>query len=107
MTDQVNKIDASDKAYASYSNIYEMIKGKIPNVVVNGRSITIQGAASFIGASTEPLFVLDGMIVDTIEDIPPQSVKSIEVLKGPSASIYGSRGANGVIMIRLKDASDY
>jgi TonB-dependent SusC/RagA subfamily outer membrane receptor len=106
MTDQINKINASDKTNASYSNIYEMIKGKVPNVEVSGKSIRIQGSSSFIGESTEPLLVVDGTIVDTIEDISPQSVRSIEILKGPSAAIYGSRGANGVIMISLISAGD-
>lgn len=106
MASQVNKIDGSDKANANYTDIYEMIKGKVPNVEVHGKSIRIQGASSFIGASTEPLLIVDGIIVDTIEGIPPQSVRSIEILKGSSAAIYGSRGANGVVMIRLKSASD-
>jgi TonB-dependent SusC/RagA subfamily outer membrane receptor len=106
MTDQVNKINASDKTNASYTNIFEMIKGQVPNVEVSGKSIRIQGSSSFIEASTEPLLIVDGMIVDTIEDIPPQSVKSIEILKGPAAAIYGSRGANGVVMITLIGAGD-
>ncbi len=105
-TDQVNKIDVSDKEFTSYTNIYEMIQGRVPNVEVNGKSIRIQGASSFIGASTEPLLVVDGMAVTSIDDIPPQQVKSIEILKGPSASVYGVRGANGVVLILLKGAND-
>lgn len=106
MASQVNKINGSDKANANYTDIYEMIKGEVPNVEVKGKSIRIRGSSSFIEASTEPLFVVDGIIAETIEDIPPQSVRSIEILKGSSAAIYGSRGANGVVMIRLKSASD-
>jgi TonB-dependent SusC/RagA subfamily outer membrane receptor len=56
--------------------------------------------------STEPLFVVDGMVVSSISDIQPFTVKSIEILKGSSASIYGSRGANGVILIKLIGAGD-
>jgi TonB-dependent SusC/RagA subfamily outer membrane receptor len=69
-------------------------------VQVNGKSIQIQGPSS-INLSSEPLFVVDGMAVTSIDDIRPQQVKSIEILKGASASIYGSRGSNGVIMITL------
>jgi TonB-dependent SusC/RagA subfamily outer membrane receptor len=98
----VNKVDDSDYNFSSYSNIYDMIQGKVPGVMVTGNSINIQGSSSFIGASTEPLFVVDGRIVDTIRNISPSQVSSIEVLKGASASIYGSRGANGVILITLK-----
>ncbi len=107
MATNVNKISGSDKANANYTNIYEMIKGQVPNVEVHGNSIRIQGSSSFVGASTEPLLIVDGMVVDTIEDIPPQSVRSIEILKGPAASIYGSRGANGVVLVRLKSAGDH
>ena len=106
LTDPVNRIEGSDKNFAAYANIFDMIKGRVPNVEVNGNSIRIQGSSSFIGASTEPLLVVDGMVVSSIDDIVPQQVKSIEVLKGSSASIYGSRGANGVILIRLKTAAD-
>ena len=81
-----------------------MIKGQVPSVEVSGKSIRIQGFSSL--GSTEPLFVVDGIVSSSIDDIPPSQVKSIEVLKGSSAAIYGSRGANGVILIRLISASD-
>lgn len=106
MATNVKKISGSDKANANYTDIYEMIKGQVPSVEVHGKSIRIQGSSSFVGASTEPLLIVDGMVVNTIEDIPPQSVRSIEILKGPDAAIYGSRGANGVVLVRLKSAGD-
>jgi TonB-dependent SusC/RagA subfamily outer membrane receptor len=99
----VGKIDGRDKKYASYTNIYEMIRGEVPGVQVTGKSILIQGSSS-INLSTEPLFVVDGVVLNSIDDISPQMVQSIEILKGPSAAIYGSRGANGVILIFLKGA---
>ncbi len=97
----VGKINNDDKRNISYQSIYEMIS-KVPGVIVSERDITIQGATSISGFATQPLFVLDGSIVNSIDNISPQMVKSIEILKGPSASIYGSRGANGVILINLK-----
>ena len=52
---------------------------------------------------TDPLFIVDGSAVSSIEWINPHDVKSIDVLKDAAAtSIYGSRGANGVIIINLK-----
>ncbi len=105
LTTQVNKIDGTNKKYASYSSIYDMIRGELAGVQVVGKSIKVQGANSF-NLSTEPLLVIDGMVVSSIDDIPPQMVKSIEVLKGSSASIYGSRGANGVIIITLLNGSE-
>lgn len=101
MTTSVGKIDATNNKYASYSNIYDMIKGEIPGVQVTGKKITIQGPTS-INASTDPLIIVNGIEMSNIDDISPQMVKSIEVLKGSSASIYGSRGANGVLLITLK-----
>jgi TonB-dependent SusC/RagA subfamily outer membrane receptor len=52
------------------------------------------------------LFVVDGVPVTTIDNIAPQMVKSIQVLKGSSAAIYGMRGSNGVIVINLLKGSD-
>jgi len=105
MTNQVDRIDGTNKKYSAYTSIYDMLRGEIPGVQVNGKSISIQGVSSFT-LTDEPLFVVDGMVVSSIDDIQPIMVKSIEVLKGPAASIYGSRGANGVIMITLIGASD-
>jgi TonB-dependent SusC/RagA subfamily outer membrane receptor len=104
LTTNVSKLDARSERYASYSNIYELLKGSIPGVQVVGKSITIQGTSS-INLSNEPLFVVDGIIVSSIDEINPSQVKSIQVLKGASASIYGSRGANGVILIDLIGSS--
>lgn len=100
LTNSVSKIDGTNKRYASYNSIYDMIRGEIAGVQVQGKSIKIQGANSYY-LSTEPLIVVDGINVSSIDDIQPQIVKSIEVLKGSSAAIYGSRGANGVILITL------
>jgi len=96
----VSKLDMRNSKFASYTNIYDMLKGTIPGVHVAGNKITIQGASSFM-LSTEPLFIVDGIEVGSIDNIVPGEVESIEVLKGSSASIYGSRGANGVILINL------
>lgn len=105
MTGTVNRIDGTNPKYASYRNIYDMIRGEVAGVQVNGNSIRIQGASSLM-LSTEPLFVVDGSVVNSISDIQPYNVKSIEILKGSSASIYGSRGANGVILIKLIGSGD-
>jgi TonB-dependent SusC/RagA subfamily outer membrane receptor len=105
MTTNVNKIDGTNPKYASYRNIYDMIKGEVPGVQVTGTSIKIQGISS-MNSGTEPLFVLDGVVVNSIGSIQPAMVKSIEILKGAAASIYGSRGANGVILINLVGTGD-
>lgn len=103
LTTDVGYIDAQDESYASYTNIYDLIRGKVPGVQVTGNKITIRGINS-INSGTDPLFVVDGVVVNTIENINPRQVKSITVLKGSDAAIYGSRGAGGVIMITMLGA---
>jgi TonB-dependent SusC/RagA subfamily outer membrane receptor len=105
MTTQSAKIDVTKNKYAAYQNIYDLLAGEIPGVQVTGKNIQIQGPSS-LNLSTEPLLVVDGIVVSSIDDISPRIVKSVEVLKGAAASIYGSRGSNGVILINLKGAKD-
>jgi len=105
LTTSVSTIDGSNPKYKSYSNIYEMIKSQVSGVRVIGTSIQIMGPSS-IGGNDEPLFVVDGVPVESIDNISPGQVKSIEILKDASASIYGSRGANGVLVISLMSAED-
>jgi len=98
-------INVKDSAVPVYQDIYDMIRGKVAGVEVSGRSIKIRGTNS-LNVSTEPLFVVDGVIVREIDDIAPETVRSIEVLKGPDASVYGARGSNGVILITRKKGMD-
>ncbi|MCE5345506.1 MAG: TonB-dependent receptor plug domain-containing protein [Bacteroidales bacterium] len=103
ITGPVSKVEGQRDANSKYRDIYDMLRGT-PGVSVNGKSIQIQGPTS-INLSSEPLFVVDGMAVQSIDDIVPSMVESITVLKGSSASIYGSRGAAGVILITMKGSS--
>lgn len=105
LTDKINKIDGQNQRFAAYQDIYDMLRGSVPGVEVNGKEIKIRGTTS-LNVITEPLFVVDGVIVKSIENISVQIVKSIEVLKGPAASVYGTRGSNGVIIITLISGRD-
>lgn len=89
----------------TYTDIYQMIRAEVSGVVVNGRSIVIQQPNSFFGSS-DPLFVVDGVIVSTIDNINPVEVKKISVLTGSAAALYGTNGANGVLSITLISGSD-
>jgi TonB-dependent SusC/RagA subfamily outer membrane receptor len=100
----VSTIDARNIRNASYKSIYELLKGT-PGVIVRGNSVQIQGQTSF-NSGTEPIYVVDGMVVESVDGISPAMVESISVLKGASASIYGSRGANGAILITLINGSE-
>jgi TonB-dependent starch-binding outer membrane protein SusC len=105
LTDAVGNINGDDRDYASYKDIYEMIRGRVPGVMVSGTQIRIRGESS-INASNDPLLVVDGVVVPSIENISPRDVKSIDILKGSASAIYGSRGSNGVILITLRSAKD-
>lgn len=101
LTTSVGEVDMKNASKANYTNIYDMIRGEVPGVIVNGTRISIRGGSS-VNAGNEPLFVVDGSPVTTISGINPNDVESISILKGSSTAIYGARGANGVILIDLK-----
>jgi TonB-linked SusC/RagA family outer membrane protein len=96
----------------SYSNVTQALAGQLPGVSITqsqgapGSSpiIKIRGMSS-ITAGTSPLYVIDGLPMENfnLNLINPQDIQSVEVLKdASSAAIYGSRGANGVIIITTK-----
>jgi TonB-dependent SusC/RagA subfamily outer membrane receptor len=97
----IDKIDGTNKKYASYSSIYEMIEREVSGVKRSGNNFIIRDSKDFFG-SVPALMVVDGTYVDDISGIKPTEVESIEVLKGASASMYGSRGYGGVIIIKTK-----
>jgi len=91
-----------DENAIAYHDIYEYIQGKVPGVMVRGDKIIIRGVST-IAQSTDPLFIVDGVPMESIGWVNPNNVKSISVLKdGSECAIYGSRGANGVIVITTK-----
>jgi len=104
LTTEVNKIDAHSR-YQTYSNVYDMIRGEVPGVEVIGNTIRIRDAFSFY-LTTEPLIVVDGVINSQLDGLSPSDVKSIEILKGASATVYGARGGNGVILVTTMKGGD-
>jgi TonB-dependent SusC/RagA subfamily outer membrane receptor len=101
LTTDVNKIDGTNNKYAAYHSISEMILRECSGVKIDGGSVIIQGSKDLYGSSPA-LIVVDGVSSYDLPDIPPSSVKSIEVLKGTAAAIYGSRGYGGAIIIKTK-----
>ena len=100
----VGKVNVKQEEASSYSNIYEYLKGRVAGLVIgvgNPPSITIRGVRS-LTASNEPLILVDGIEMSDISSIDPNTVKSVDVLKDAATSIYGTRGANGVILITTK-----
>ena len=88
----------------------QAIQGKAPGVSVqmpsgapgSGMTVRVRGTSSFNG-SNEPLYVVDGVPVDNINFLSPGDIENMQILKdASSAAIYGSRGANGVVIITTK-----
>lgn len=114
ITGSVSRLENENLDELPYSRIDQALKGKLAGVQIQnvtsevGTSpqITIRGLSS-ISASSSPLVVVDGFpIADGLEFINPNSIKSIEVLKDASSTaLYGSRGANGVILVTTKSGS--
>ncbi len=101
LTTTVDKIDGTNKKYASYRSLKDMLEREIPGVKVSGSSVILQDSKDLFG-SVSALIVVDGIPMEELPDIQPINVKSIEVLKGAAASIYGSRGYGGAIVIKTK-----
>lgn len=94
-----------DKSAVAYRDIYEYLQGKVPGVQIVGTSIRIRGINTATG-NTDALIILDGMEVSDVSDLNPADVASVEVLKDSEATLYGMRGANGVVIIKTKKAVD-
>ena len=101
------QIDNNDVDFSQYNNIYDLIKGRFAGVQVMNGEIIIRGINS-INSSSAALIVVDGVPVDgsVLNSIPPVQVKSINVIKDGSSAIYGSRGANGVVIIETRRGGD-
>lgn len=103
LTTSVGSVSKEKISQPHYTDIYSMIQGEVPGVTVTGQRIIIRGIHT-INANTDPLFVVDGVIASSIAHINPMDVESIDILKGPAASIYGVNSANGVILINTRKA---
>lgn len=109
LTGSVAVVNVDEMKKVSNSNMSTMLQGRIPGVQVttDGQPgadpvVRIRGISSF--GSTSPLYVVDGVIIGTtVRDFSPNDIESIQVLKDASAAaIYGSRAANGVVIITTK-----
>ena len=109
LTGSVAIVNADEMKKVSNSNISTMLEGKIAGVQITSDgqpgadpSVRIRGIGSF--GSTAPLYVIDGVPMGTtIRDFSPNDIASVQVLKDAAAgAIYGSRAANGVVIITTK-----
>ena len=110
LTGAVASVTGEKLAANPVSNVAQALQGQLPGVNVisqDGRpgatmSIRVRGGGS-ITQSNDPLYIVDGIAVSDINDIPADNIESIDVLKdAASTAIYGARGANGVILVTTK-----
>ncbi len=98
-------IDFSAEERLKFNRVEQMIQARFSGVQVlpsgGGFSIRIRGSSSLGTSQSEPLIIIDGASRSTgdLGSISPREVQRIEVMKDGAASIYGSRGSNGVIRI--------
>lgn len=85
-----------------FNTIYDLIRSRLSGVTVSKNNIIAVRGVNSINNISEPLFVVDGFIVSSIDYISPMNVKSVSVLKDGAAAIYGSRASSGVILITTK-----
>lgn len=98
-----NKTYAKASKTQYFTNIYDYIRAKAPNVTVfNDNQLRIRSAGGSFLSSAEPLIIVNDAPNSDISTIVPNNIKSFTVLKGASAGSYGIRGANGVIVIKTK-----
>ncbi len=112
LTGAVSSLKGEEIARIPTPNFAQAIQGKIAGVYASppsgkpGESAVIRIRGTGTLNNSNPLYVIDGMITYDADFLNPQDIESVEVLKDASASaIYGSRGANGVIIITTKSGS--
>lgn len=112
LTGSVATVSGDNLKANPVADITQAIQGRLAGVVITAQDgrpgatmdIRVRGGGS-VTQSNAPLYIVDGMPVESISDIPASQIKSIDVLKDASSTaIYGARGANGVILVTTNAA---
>ncbi|SMO51389.1 SusC/RagA family TonB-linked outer membrane protein [Gracilimonas mengyeensis] len=112
VTGSVSRVQADDIDDVTSLNAEQSLQGKVSGVQITTTSgapgasaaVRIRGVGTFNNSS--PIYVVDGVILDDISFLNPADIESMEILKDASATaIYGSRGANGVVLVQTKSGS--
>jgi len=114
LTGAVSSVGADVIAAAPVSSALEAIQGRVAGINISSTegspdaelTVRVRGGGSITGDNS-PLYIVDGFPVSSIADIAPQDIETIDILKDASSTaIYGSRGANGVILVTTKNSKD-
>jgi TonB-linked SusC/RagA family outer membrane protein len=113
LTSAISNVGSKDFVQGATNSVAEMINGKVSGLSISSNvadpssdvSLQIRGIGS-MNASNEPLVIIDGVPGASLNSVSQQDIESFSVLKdGAAASIYGTRGANGVIIITTKQGT--
>lgn len=111
VTGSVSSVRGADLVKVPNSNPIQALQGKAPGIQItsntgqpgDGATVRIRGIGTLTNSASGPLYVVDGVFMDDINNINAQDIESIELLKDASAAaIFGIRGANGVILVTTK-----
>lgn len=112
VTSAVGSVKKDDFMKGAVKDAGQLIQGKVAGLSItnasgdptSSTSISLRGNTTILGASTNPLILIDG-VPGSLSTVAPEDIESVDVLKdGSAAAIYGSRGTNGVILITTKKA---
>jgi iron complex outermembrane receptor protein len=110
LTSAVSNVKSDEFVKGNVNNPAQLIQGKVAGLSITkpggnpnqGYTIRLRGMST-IGANTSPLVVIDGVIGGSLDNVDPNDIESIDVLKdGSAAAIYGTRGSSGVIIVTTK-----
>ncbi len=110
ITSAVAQLDAKDFNLGAITDPAQLLQGKVAGLQIynrggdpNGVSTIRMRGISTVGANVEPLIVIDGIIGASLNNVDPNDIESVSILKdGSAAAIYGSRGSSGVIIVTTK-----
>ncbi|MEN8202175.1 MAG: SusC/RagA family TonB-linked outer membrane protein [Bacteroidota bacterium] len=110
LTSAVSNVKSDDFVKGAVNNPAQLIQGKVAGLSISkpggnpneGFTMRLRGLST-IGANSSPLVVIDGVIGGSLDNVDPNDIESIDVLKdGSAAAIYGTRGSSGVIIVTTK-----
>jgi TonB-dependent SusC/RagA subfamily outer membrane receptor len=109
LTYAISHLLVDNNDHTRYNNIYDLIQSKVAGVQImqeGGQKIFVVRGQNSFSSSNAALLVVDGNVVNNVDFLNVYDIATIQVLKDGSAAIYGSRGANGVIIITTKRGGD-
>jgi len=110
LTSAISNVKAEEFNKGQINNAAQLIQGKVAGLSITkpggnpneGYTMRLRGMST-IGANTQPLVVIDGVVGGSLDNVDPNDIESMDVLKdGSAAAIYGTRGSSGVIIVTTK-----